>query len=143
MSGQERPLQWVDDLFNKNPSELESSLNELNSIRCKYPGLCSINFEFLLDIILDKLVGHNDDKKGIFGTLEAFALAVEEQGRKTLHAHILLSTKHKLLNILKKKPPSTDKIETEVGAVEDNLTLLQDGWIIVVNGPIFEQTKSE
>ena len=94
LSGQERPLQWIDDLFSKSPTDLQHALNDLAALRCKYPGLCSLNFEFLLDLVIEKLVGDNPEKQGIFGTMEAYAVAVEEQGRKTLHAHILVFVKH-------------------------------------------------
>ena len=65
-------------------------MDKLNALRYKYPGLCAFNFEELLDVVLEKIVGDNDLKEGIFGRLAAFGLAVEEQGRKTLHAHILV-----------------------------------------------------
>jgi hypothetical protein len=35
-------------------------------------------------------LSYNKDKNSIFGTLAAFGLAHEEQGRKTLHAHTII-----------------------------------------------------
>ena len=67
-------------------------MEQLNAVRLMYPGLCALNFEILLEIVLDKIVGENDLRLGIFGTLAAYGLAVEEQGRKTLHCHIIVYT---------------------------------------------------
>lgn len=56
----------------------------------------SRNIEFLsqIDILINKLIGWNikeqKDYPGIFGIPIAFGLPIEEQGRKTLHAHILI-----------------------------------------------------
>lgn len=93
-AGQDDAADWLNALDTSYPDEIEQKMNGLGVIRCKYPGLCALNFEMLLDVLLDKLVGDNPSKTGIFGILEAFALAVEEQGRKTLHGHILVYIKH-------------------------------------------------
>mgnify|MGYP000275623977 CR=1 FL=1 len=47
---------------------------------------CAFNFEELLDI-----VGDNVLKEDIFGHIAACGLTGEEQCRKSLHAHILVS----------------------------------------------------
>lgn len=92
LSGKKNIEEWLNNLDNHSPEYLSSKMDELESIRYKYPGLCALNFEWLLDIILDKIVGDNNVKCGLFGKLAAYGLAVEEQGRKTLHAHILVYT---------------------------------------------------
>ena len=71
-------------------SNLADEFEGLNLLRYKYPGLCAYNFEELLDVVLEEVVGDNDLSEGIFGKLDVYGLAVEEQGRKTLHAHILI-----------------------------------------------------
>ena len=54
----------------------------------------SRNIEFLsqIDILINKLIGWNIKEQkgypGIFGIPIVFGLPIEEQGRKTLHAHI-------------------------------------------------------
>ena len=69
---------------------------ECASTRINYPGLCAIDFERMLDIIIEDLIGWDtstrENKKnfGLFGDIDAWTYAVEEQGRKTLHAHFLL-----------------------------------------------------
>ena len=89
-SGNEDPQAWVENLLSADPEELTHDMKALNELRLKFPSLCAYNFECLIDIIIDKLVGDNDTKQGIFGKLDAYAMAVEEQNRKTLHAHIVV-----------------------------------------------------
>lgn len=92
LAGVENMEATLDDLDTMSAEAACLKMQELEGVRLKYPGLCALNFEWLLEIVLDKLVGNNEHKRGIFGELEAFGLAVEEQGRKTLHAHILVYT---------------------------------------------------
>ena len=124
MSGKSDVEDWVHSLTEMDPDSLKQEVEGLNEIRMKYPGLCSLNFEFLLDIILDKVVGDNDRKKGIFGVLDAFGVAVEEQGRKTLHAHILVYTKewNNTLRLLQSnKHADRRKAEKEVQQLVDSI----------------------
>ena len=90
LAGRKDSLQWLDSLKKKSPTEIATALEETNSIRMKYPGLCALTFDMLLGVILDKVVGSNEKRIGVFGELDAFAAAIEEQGRKTLHAHIIV-----------------------------------------------------
>ena len=90
LSGKEDTIQWVSSLSDLSPQDLAQEMETLKAIWFKYPRICALNFESLLDIVLTKLVGDNDTRTGIFGKLAAYGLAVEEQGRKTLHAHILV-----------------------------------------------------
>ena len=90
LSGKEDTLHWISSLSDLSPTDLAEEMEILKAFQFKYPGICALNFERLLDIVFNKLVGDNDLKTGIFGKLAAYGLAVEEQGRKTLHAHILV-----------------------------------------------------
>ena len=111
-----------------SPAQLEEELNELGAIRIKYPGLCALNFEFLLDIVLEYLVGDNCAKKGVFGIIDGFGVAVEEQGRKTLHAHILVYVKewNKILEDLNSRSPRTRReAEAKVKAFVDDVMSTQ------------------
>ena len=90
LSGKDDTLPWLSSLSSKSPEDLCSEMESLKAIRYKYPGICALNFETLLDLVISNLVGDNKKKEGIFGKLLAYGLAVEEQGRKTLHAHILV-----------------------------------------------------
>ena len=63
-------------------------------IRNTYPGACAIEFLSQLEILISKLICWDDKEAighpGIFGEAEAYGVAIEEQGRKTLHGHILV-----------------------------------------------------
>lgn len=73
---------------------------ECGSIRQTYPGLCAFDFEQVLAITIQHLLGWdvnkkcNNDIEGVFGDVDAWSHAVEEQGRKTLHAHFLIWMKN-------------------------------------------------
>jgi hypothetical protein len=92
MSGKEDDMSLIASLDSLSPDKVAKEMDQLNAVRCKYPGLCALNFEYLLDTALEHIVGDNELRSGIFGTLSALGLAVEEQGRKTLHCHILVYT---------------------------------------------------
>ena len=89
-SGKHDTLQWIGFLPGMSPQDLLMEMDTLHAIRRRYHGLCALNFEALLDIVLDKIVGDNPLQQGIFSKFAAYGLAVEEQGRKTLHAHIII-----------------------------------------------------
>ena len=60
--------------------------------RNKYPGTCSLEFQSVMQILTECLLKwdtkrQTSKRKGILGTVLAFAGANEEQGRKTLHQH--------------------------------------------------------
>ena len=63
-------------------------------IRHAFPGLCAIDFENIIAITIEELIGWKPNgkksNKGLFGDVIAYAMACEEQGRKTLHSHFLL-----------------------------------------------------
>jgi len=67
-------------------------------IRLQYPGACSLEFQSLMQILIETLF--NWDMKnqrpkgpGIFGTVVAFAPVDEEQGRNTLQHHMQIWVK--------------------------------------------------
>lgn len=76
----------------------ESCIADFNlrkKTRLKYPGACSLEYQNVMNIIIESLFQWDIKKQkskgpGIFGTTVAFAPADEEQGRKTLHKHIQL-----------------------------------------------------
>ena len=70
---------------------------ERTGLRIKFPGICAFFFELVLKIIIREVIGWDEKTNmqilganGLFGDIAAFSLSVEEQGRRTLHAHILL-----------------------------------------------------
>ncbi len=61
-------------------------------IRLKKPGACSLEFQSVMQIVVECMLRWDIKKKtskgkGILGTVFAFFAADEEQGRKTLHRH--------------------------------------------------------
>ena len=62
--------------------------------RLLYPGACSLEYQSLVQIVLECLLGWNsNDQKGsegILGKLEAFCRGDEEQGRGSNHGHWLI-----------------------------------------------------
>jgi hypothetical protein len=61
-----------------------------------YPGASALAFERFLDVLIGVILGWDDVSKsatavgGLFGHPRAFFMAIEEQGRLSLHDHILL-----------------------------------------------------
>ena len=84
----------IEELPNNSSQITEEYLIETSTersrIRFQYPGLSTLNFEVLLDIILKEVVGWKSKLPGFFGRPEAYFYAVEEQSRKTLHVHMLI-----------------------------------------------------
>ena len=64
-------------------------------LRLRNPGICAFYFELALEIVIEEVLGWDlkkeaprEDFSGLFGEVFAFVVSIEEQGRKTLHAHI-------------------------------------------------------
>ena len=71
--------------------------NKKSGLRIKNPGVCAFFFEMMIDIIFKEVIGWDKTLSesytsigGIFGKVDALTMSVEEQGRRTLHAHILI-----------------------------------------------------
>jgi len=66
-------------------------LNFRQRQRMAYPGACSLVYQHLMQIVIEKLLCWDPKtqrgRRGIFGIVEGFARTDEEQGRKTLHGH--------------------------------------------------------
>lgn len=63
-------------------------------LRIKVPGICAFYFELIMDIVIEEVLCWDlekqkpmSSKQGLFGKTKAFVLSIEEQARKTLHAH--------------------------------------------------------
>lgn len=82
------------DIGSLTDDELASRAKHRSTICLRYPGICSFYFELVLHILIYDVIGWDLDNKrptdfpGLFGVPEALVLAVEEQGRATLHTHI-------------------------------------------------------
>ena len=84
------------DPTNMTDEDIAEHLTLRRKLRIKFPGVCALYFEHVLDIIIREVVGWDETEGmacpngGLFGVPLAFVAAVEEQGRKALHAHLLL-----------------------------------------------------
>ena len=78
------------DITSLNQQECIADLKLRKEMRINYPGACSLEFQNIMQIVIETLFNWDTKKQeakgpGIFGTVVAFAPADEEQGRKTLH----------------------------------------------------------
>ena len=84
------------DLRSLSDMDLKERSEKRTEIRLKFPGVTAINFEMLLRILTEEVVGWDmagncpTETPGYFGRCLAFSLAIEEQGRKSLHGHMTL-----------------------------------------------------
>ena len=102
MSGDPMGDEVEEDLSDE---EVTDRARKRRQLRIEHPGLAALNFEMLLDILLEEVIGWDRKRnkpmykkvgkeevrvKGYFGDVFAMSFAVEEQGRKTLHVHMTL-----------------------------------------------------
>jgi len=79
-----------------------------SDFRQKFPGLCAEEYRRIMDAVITHFFGWDLEKGsaketiGFFGKPLAWLLATEEQGRKSLHGHVLLFIKDwkRVLNVL-------------------------------------------
>ena len=87
-------------------SEVEATYEVCAESRIMLPGLCSIDFSHVLQLLIRHVLGWDTIRKqghhGAFGKIDAFYGAVEEQARKTLHVHFIvwLENWNEMLNCL-------------------------------------------
>ena len=98
------PLFYVKDLNQQRAQgvgevrdPLGDDLREREELRLKYPGACSLVFQHLMKIVEEVLIAwdpetlqSNKDKSEFKMTINGWAKAGEEQGRKTIHEHWLI-----------------------------------------------------
>ena len=86
--------------LNVDDNVLKEFVVSCANIRTNYPGFCAFDFENVISITVHELLGwdikkgKNIEGKGIFGDLDGYCYAVEEQSRKTLHCHMLCFIKN-------------------------------------------------
>ncbi len=84
------------DIMDLTDEELTKRAQARESIRFDFPGAAALGFEAVLSILFEEVIGWDrkencrNGRMGLFGDVEALVYAVEEQGRKTLHCHIIL-----------------------------------------------------
>ena len=81
-------------------SDVKEYLSNCEQIRFDFPGYAKFEFENVMDIVITDILGWDCENscairdEGLFDDLHAWFLAVEEQGRKTLHGHFLIWAKN-------------------------------------------------
>ena len=79
-----------------NSETIKEFATKCAKTRTAYPSICALDFEHVIKITTKHLLGwdethhQNIANTGLFGDLDAYAYAVEEQGKKSLHAHFLI-----------------------------------------------------
>ena len=87
------------DIASVTDNETLADFKLRQRVRESHPGLCAEEHQRIVHLVIKHLFAWDEEKqcsvgKGIFGELEAWCLATEEQGRKTLHGHFLLFIKN-------------------------------------------------
>ena len=84
------------NIDNLTDYELRQRAKKREETRIKFPGITALNFERIVDIVLDEVVGWDRknncarSEPGLFGIPLAYGGAIEEQGRMTLHIHLIV-----------------------------------------------------
>jgi hypothetical protein len=85
--------------------------------RFDHPGLCAEEYERIIELVIKHMFNWNEKEQksmgvGLFAEVLAWCIATEEQGRKSLHGHILLFIKdwQRVLEVLQRRQ-STDNGE--------------------------------
>ena len=100
--------------------------------RTTFPGASAFDFSAIFNIVIADILGWDEKKRcpfpygGAFGDIDGFSGAVEEQGRKTLHAHMLVFIKalSEMLLALQKNAPGTVRhilLKTKLRKYIDNI----------------------
>ena len=77
-------------------SSLKQFATKCAETRTACPSICALDFENVIQTTIKHLLGwdithrKNMPNAGLFGDLDGYTFATEEQGRKTLHAHFLI-----------------------------------------------------
>ena len=87
-----RIVQHTIPSLNSSDEECLADFEIRQKVRITYPGACSLEYESIMQILVEDLVQWDMKKQkakrpGVVGTVEAFGPADEEQGRGTLHSH--------------------------------------------------------
>jgi len=89
-TSKEHDIPDIDDIENQQYCLLD--LKTRKDLRAKYPGACALEYQSIVQIVIEILIGWNNKtrtgSKGIFGKPLAYADCCKEQARYTLHSHI-------------------------------------------------------
>ena len=116
----------MNNIDNLSAEELSRNNIKRATFRIKYPGYGAYDFENVVKIVIDKVFGWNTktgeahSEGGFFGKVLAFAGAIEEQGRKSLHGHwaIYLEGWQEVLKVLSSWESSSDEQDSVQKQIE-------------------------
>ena len=93
----ETETSWTSEPTTSNHSDrtLIAKFEKRCKNRTDYPGLCAESYMAIMESFIRDVLQWDEDQncaagEGLFGFTEAFTLATEEQGRKSLHGHFLI-----------------------------------------------------
>ena len=86
------------DVSTLTPDQCAADFVIRRATRKKYPGACSLEFQNIMKIIIEKIFLWDQDKQSSdtftpLGDINGWIQAAEEQGRGSLHAHWIIFTK--------------------------------------------------
>ena len=92
----EHKIPTTKDMMDEEMCFLDLTLRK--KVRSKFPGACAIEFQNIMDIVTKVLIGWDKQKaegsNGVYGIPLAYGAGVEEQARKSLHAHFCVWIKY-------------------------------------------------
>jgi hypothetical protein len=81
-------IYWADSKEKFEPSVM--TYNERTSLICRNPTAAARFFHFIVETFIAEVLGVDVDHRGLYGDTSAYYGTVEQQGRLTLHLHLLL-----------------------------------------------------
>jgi hypothetical protein len=91
-------------------SDILLDFNVRRKARVDHPGLCAEEYQRMMELVIRHLFNWDIETQrsngvGLFATILAWCLAIEEQGRKSLHGHYLLYVENwnRVMNILQQR----------------------------------------
>lgn len=121
------------------PEAADIFYRKTKEFRMNYPGISAIYFDYIIEIISKDIIGWDFNKGesmeggGIFGVCNAAIIAIEEQGRKSLHMHILVWVEHiqqLMINLSHEKPNNQERNEARlINLVDQHSSCTLMGWL--------------
>jgi hypothetical protein len=98
------------DVKDLSEDQIVADFKVRQQARFDHPGLCAEEYERIIQLVIKHIFNWDEVEQknkgvGLFAEIMAWCIATEEQGRKSLHAHILLFIKdwQRILRILQRR----------------------------------------
>ena len=86
----------VEDFLDEENCLMDLALRR--KVRLSNPGACALEYESVMQVVIEVLIGwdknRGQSRNGIFGEVQAWSNACEEQSRFTLHGHMWIWIKN-------------------------------------------------